>query len=153
MIIAEVVSEDDNLRQLVNDINSASWDKDNEMSEYDAEALSEYLNHQDTVFLTCHEVSDGDRTLLGIASSRLEIRPYGRKRWLYIDEVDVCADQRRRGAARSMMKKLLEIAEKAECEEVWLGTELNNLAAKALYRSLNPDEVAQFVGYTYEITG
>ena len=152
MIIAEVVAKHDNLQQVVNDINSAIWDCDNEMSEYDAEALSEYLNHQGTVFLACHEVIDGDRTLLGIASSRLEIKPYDQKRWLYIDEIDVCADQRCKGAGKTMMKKLLEIAEMAECEEVWLGTEPNNRAANALYRSLNPDDVAQFVGYTYEIT-
>lgn len=151
MVIVSVVAKDDNLRQLVNEINSALWDNDNEMSEYDAEALSEYLNHQDTVFLACHEVVDGDRTLLGIASSRLEIKPYGQKRWLYVDEVDVCADRRCKGAGKAMMKKLLDIAEKAECEEVWLGTEPNNRAANALYRSLDPDDVAQFVGYTYEM--
>lgn len=151
MIIVKTISKDDDVRQLVNEINSAFWDSDNEMSEYDAEALSEYLTHQDTVFLACYEVVDGDSTLLGIASSRLEIKPYGHERWLYVDEVDVCADKRCRGAGKAMMKKLLEIAEKAECEEVWLGTEPNNHAANALYRSLNPDDVAQFVGYTYEM--
>jgi ribosomal protein S18 acetylase RimI-like enzyme len=50
-----------------------------------------------------------------------------------------------------MMKRLLEIAEKADCEEVWLGTEVTNQAANALYRSLNPDDVSQVVGYTYKM--
>jgi ribosomal protein S18 acetylase RimI-like enzyme len=150
MLIVKVVGKDDDLRQLVNEINSALWDEANDMSEYDAESLSEYLDHQGTVFLTCHEVVEGDRTLLGISSSRFEMKPYGRERWLYVDEVDVCADQRRKGAGKAMMKKLIEIAQAAECEEVWLGTEVNNCAANALYRSLNPDDVAQVVGYTYE---
>lgn len=153
MIVVNVITKDDDLQQIVDEINSASWDDANEMSKYGAEALSDYLEHQGTVFVACHDVVEGDRTLLGIASSRFEVKPYGRERWLYVDEVDVCADQRRKGAGRSIMQKLIEIAEEAECEEVWLGAEANNQAANALYRSLNPDEVAQVVGYTYEPTG
>ena len=80
MITVKVVAENDDLNQLVDEINSALWDKDNEMSQYDTESLSAYLNRQDTVFLSCHEVVDGDRTLLGIASSRLELKSYGRER-------------------------------------------------------------------------
>ena len=34
--------------------------------------------------------------------------------------------------------------------EVWLATEVDNDAANALYRSLEPDDVAEVVGYTYE---
>jgi ribosomal protein S18 acetylase RimI-like enzyme len=151
VINVKVIAKDDDLRKLVKEINCAVWDDANEMSEYDAEALAEYLDCQDTIFLACYEVVEGVETLVGIASSRLETKPYGRERWLYVDEVDVCADQRRKGAGKTMMKKFLAIAEAAECEEVWLGTEVDNRAANALYRSLNPDDVAQVVGYTYEM--
>jgi ribosomal protein S18 acetylase RimI-like enzyme len=153
VVIVKIVSKDDDVRCLVAEINSASWDEANEMSEYGADALSEYLGRQDTIFLACHKLADGEQTLLGIASARLEVKPYSRERWLYVDEVDVCADQRRKGAGSAIMKKLFEIAAEAECEEVWLGAEANNQAANALYRSLHPDEVAHVVGYTYEIEG
>lgn len=152
MIIVDVIDAKHDLKRLVAEINSAAWDDANDMGEYEAAALREYVGHQDTIFIACHDVSDGDRTLLGIASARLEIKPYDRSRWLYVDEVDVCADKRRRGAGKAMMQRLLEIAQAAGCTEVWLGTEVTNQAAKALYRSLDPDEVAEFVGYTYELT-
>jgi len=46
---------------------------------------------------------------------------------------------------------LLELADEADCEEVWLGTEVDNVAANALYSSLKPDDVETFIGYTYEM--
>jgi ribosomal protein S18 acetylase RimI-like enzyme len=150
VIVARVVTKDDDLGRLVEEINSASWDEANEMTEFDADALSDYLDRQDTIFVACHEHLDGNRMLLGIASSRLEMKPYGRERWLYVDEVDVCADQRRKGAGRAIMRRLLEIAAAAGCAELWLGTEPDNRAANALYRSLDPDDVDRFVGYTFE---
>ena len=153
MIVVEVIGIGHDLRQLIAEINAASWDDANEMAEYDVVALKNYIDHQGTVFLACHEIANGERTLLGIASSRLEVKPYGGERWLYIDEVDVCANQRRRGAGTAMMKKLFEIAKAADCEEVWLATEATNLAADSLYRSLKPVDVADVVGYTYKLNG
>jgi len=150
MISVEVIKTDDNLEQLVDEINRASWDAANDMVRYDVPSLSAYLRSADTVFVACHEIVEESRTLLGIASARLEIKPYDQERWLYVDEVDVCADQRRKGAGKAIMRKLIELGADAECEEVWLGTEIDNDAANALYRSLNPEEVEQFVGYTFD---
>ena len=45
---------------------------------------------------------------------------------------------------------LIEFAEQSGCEEVWLGTEVENAPANALYQSLDPDDVANVIGYTYE---
>ena len=151
MIIVEAVSQDHDLGRLVDEINAASWDAANDMAEYGVEALREYLGRQDTIFVACHEVTQGQRLLLGIASARVETKPYGRERWLYVDEVDVCADRRRRGAGTAIMRKLLEIAEAARCAEVWLGAEANNQAANALYRALRPDDDRPVVGYTFEL--
>lgn len=148
---ARLVTLEDNLDQLVADINSASWDEANEMINYDVTGLQAYLQSQGTLFLACYEFHDERRTLLGIASARIELKPYGKELWLYVDEVDVCADQRQRGAGKLMMRKLLEIGRNKGCEQMWLGTELNNDAANALYKSLNPDDVEQFIGYTYEL--
>ena len=128
MIIVTRVTSDDNLDQLVREINAASWDDGNEMAEYDAEALSEYLDQEDALFLACHDEVDGHRTLLGVASARVARKPYGRERWLYVDEVDVCADQRRKGAGQAIMRKFIDIAQEAECCELWVGTEATNQA-------------------------
>jgi ribosomal protein S18 acetylase RimI-like enzyme len=151
MIVISRITMEDDLERLVGEINSAAWDEANEISAYDAEDLATYLAHQDTVFVACHDVVDENRVLLGIASARLEIKPYDRARWLYVDEVDVCADQRRRGAGSALMQALIRVADESDCEEVWLGTEADNEAANALYQSLNPDDAAKVIGYTWEI--
>ena len=150
MIDVNVITLSDNLQKIVNEINNASWDEANGMSSYDVESLSTYLERQDTLFVACHDVSSNPPSLLGIASSRIEIKPYGKELWLYVDEVDVCSDQRLKGAGKAIMRKLFEIAREKCCEEVWLGAEAENAAANALYLSLKPKEVAQVVGYTFE---
>ncbi len=149
MIVVSIVRLADDLQQLVEEINRASWDDLNDIAEHDVAALSAYLERQDTLFVACHDVAGAGRTLLGVASARMQVKPYGHERWLYIDEVDVCADQRRRGAGKAIMHKLIELAQEAGCREVWLGTEADNDAANALYRSLDPDDVEEFIGYTY----
>jgi ribosomal protein S18 acetylase RimI-like enzyme len=150
MISVNIITPSDDLRKIVDEINHAAWDSANEMSVYDVESLSTYLGRQDTLFITCHDISSNPPTLLGIASSRIEIKPYGKDLWLYVDEVDVCSDQRRKGAGKAIMQKLIEIAHEKGCEEVWLGTEVENLAANALYLSLKPDEVSQVAGFTFK---
>jgi len=151
MITVEIVTTDDDLDRLVDEINRAQWDDANEMSEYDVAALSAYLACQDTLFVACYDVIGTSRTLCGIASSRLQPRPYGKMRWLYVDEVDVCVDQRQKGAGKAMMRKLIEFAREADCHELWLGTEPENEAANTLYRSLDPGSVERFIGYTYAL--
>ena len=146
MIAVSVITIDDDLQKLVEDINQASRDDANEMSQFDVEGLSAYLESRDTIFVACYDIVDSDRTLLGVASARLEIKPYDKMRWLYVDEVDDCADQRKKGTGKAIMRKLIETSSDAGCEEVWLGTEVDNQAANALYRSLDPDDVAQFLG-------
>lgn len=137
--------------RLVADINAACWDAENDISRYDAAALKAYLEREDTLFVACYDTgADNASTLLGIASGRIEMKPYAMERWLYVDEVDVCADQRRRGAGKALMRKLIDHAEELGCEELWLGTEVDNTAAKALYDSLEPDVVEAFVGFTFE---
>ena len=150
MITVSRLSPDDDLEQLVRDINTARWDEANDMGEYSVSALRAYLGHQHTVFIACHDLVDGDRQFLGMASGRLQPKPYDSEWWLYVDEVDVSADQRCRGAGKALMQAFFEIARAAGCDTTWLGTEVDNHAANALYRSLDPADIEQFVGYTYE---
>ena len=142
-----VVSASDDLAAIVADINKAQWDEANALPEFDEDSLRAYLQRQDTIFLTCY---DSDGVLMGIASSRVEMKAYNQELWLYVDEVDVCADQRQKGAGKAIMESLIDIAEENDCEELWLGTEVDNHPANALYRALDPDDVAEVVGYTWE---
>lgn len=149
MQVNEITSAHD-LPALCREINQSSWDDANEMSEYDPESLRRYLETQDTLFVVCFETIGDTRTLLGIASSRFEIKPYDGELWLYVDELDVCANHRRKGAGKFIMEYLIDLAKTRGCEEVWLGAEADNDAANALYHSLDPDDVSEVVGYTYE---
>ncbi len=151
MIVVERIGVDDDLRELVAEINQAAWDDANDMGEYDAESLRAYLERPDTVFVACHEIDGAGRTLLGCASGRVEMKPYDTERWLYVDEVDIAADQRRKGAGGVIMTKLFDIARRAGCVEVWLGTEVDNVAANGLYGSLEPSERETFVGYAWKL--
>lgn len=151
MVAVKIISLSDNLQEIVNEINNASWDDANEMSLFDVESLSSYLERQDTLFIACHDVSSNPPKLQGIASSRIEIKPYGKELWLYVDEIDVCADHRLKGVGKAIMRKLIEIAREKGCEEIWLGSDVKNSAANALYLSLKPKEITQVVGYTFEI--
>ena len=148
MKVIRITLQDD-LETLVEEINASSWDDANEMPRYDAASLTAYLQRQDTVFVACHD-SEPSAILLGIASCRLEIRPHDQELWLYVDEVDGCADQRQRGVGKRIMTMLIEFADQSGCEEVWLGTEVENAPANALYQFLAPDDVANVIGYTYE---
>jgi ribosomal protein S18 acetylase RimI-like enzyme len=49
-----------------------------------------------------------------------------------------------------MMQTFLKLAKEKHCEEVWLCTERENLAARKLYESLNPNDVGDIIGYTFK---
>lgn len=52
---------------------------------------------------------------------------------LYLDEIGTGDDARRRGVAQSLMDAVFDRADKAGIEEIWLGTEPDNVAARGLY--------------------
>jgi ribosomal protein S18 acetylase RimI-like enzyme len=65
---------------------------------------------------------------------------------LYVDEVGTASTHRRQGIARAMMDELFAWGREFGCEEAWLGTELDNDPANALYRGYAPieDEAIQY---------
>ena len=65
---------------------------------------------------------------------------------LYVDEVGTASTHRRQGIARAMLDELFAWGRELGCEEAWLGTELDNDAANALYRGYRPveDEAIQY---------
>ncbi|MEM1263719.1 MAG: GNAT family N-acetyltransferase [Pseudomonadota bacterium] len=144
-----VVSEHDDLAALVDAINDADWDHANDISDYSVNVLRQYLQLERTLFVVCYEHSDSESHLLGIASGRLQPKPYSNEPWLYVDEVDVCVGHRRRGVGTRIMQEFLAIARSQGCDELWVATEADNVSANAMYRSLSPDEVLSVVGYTF----
>jgi ribosomal protein S18 acetylase RimI-like enzyme len=53
---------------------------------------------------------------------------------LYLDEVGTADAYLRRGIATGMIREMLGWGRELGCEECWLGTEVDNHAARALYR-------------------
>ena len=69
---------------------------------------------------------------------------------LYIDEVGVTPAFQRQGIARKMLDAMFAIGREHDCEEAWVGTEPDNVPARALYESR--DSVAEpFVMYVYRL--
>ncbi|MEP6246882.1 MAG: GNAT family N-acetyltransferase, partial [Marinomonas sp.] len=52
---------------------------------------------------------------------------------LYLDEIGTGEDWRQRGIAKQLMQAVFDRADEAEIEEIWLGTEPDNLPARGLY--------------------
>ena len=150
MEVKEIKASDD-LEKLILDINSASWDESNDIQCYSVSSLIAYLERKDTWFLACYLECDGQNTLLGIASARLEWKPYADRPWLYVDEIDTCCNHRRKGVATELMLTFFNLAKDKDCEVVWLGAESTNLAAQKLYQSLKPQNAELFVGYTFNM--
>ncbi|SMY08432.1 GNAT family N-acetyltransferase [Flavimaricola marinus] len=60
---------------------------------------------------------------------------------MFVNEVGTRDSHLRRGIARAVTERLIEIARARGCKGIWLGTETDNLAALALYRSMKAEEV------------
>ena len=69
---------------------------------------------------------------------------------LYVDEVGTASTHRRQGIARAMLEELFSWGRELGCTEAWLGTELDNEPARALYRRFAPSEDAaiQYFAFT-----
>ncbi len=54
---------------------------------------------------------------------------------LFLDEIGTGDDWRRQGIARSLMQMLFDRADAEGIDEIWLGTEPDNVPARGLYES------------------
>lgn len=148
-ISIDVISTESDLATLADQINSATWTAENEIDdgEYTAQGLEKYLQQSGHIFLSAS--INGE--FAGMAAAAILDKAYANSRWLYVDELDVVANFRRLGVGTAIMHYLLRLARENECTELWLGTEADNSAARALYESLNPSEVEPFVGFNYSL--
>jgi len=66
---------------------------------------------------------------------------------LYIDEVGVAPAFQRQGIARRLLDEMLALGKAMGCEEAWVGTEPDNLAARRLYesRGATPEPFVMYV--------
>lgn len=69
---------------------------------------------------------------------------------LYVDEVGTASTHLRQGVATAMIEEMFRWARELGCTEAWLGTELDNEPANALYRKFEPseDEAIQYYLFT-----
>lgn len=72
---------------------------------------------------------------------------------LYVDEVGVSPAFQRQGIARKMLDAMFAIGREHGCEEAWVGTEPDNVAARALYETRKEPHgpAEEFVMYVYEL--
>ncbi|MHA6689194.1 GNAT family N-acetyltransferase [Devosia sp. A449] len=64
---------------------------------------------------------------------------------LYVDEVGTASSHLRQGIAAAMLAELFVWGRELGCDEAWLGTELDNVAANGLYRRF--DGAAETMAY------
>ena len=147
----KIANLEDDLQALAEQINHSSWDTENDVEDYSSESLETYLKKEDTILIACYLEEAGKKVLAGISSGRIEQKPYNCKKWLYIDEVDTCSNHRRKGAGAAMINAVLKLAKDNGCEEVWLSAESDKHEARKFYESLDPDEIDEVVGYTFEL--
>ncbi len=142
------ITNRDNLARVTEDLNAAVWDKANDIKGYDERYVTEFVASKDNVLLVAYV---GDK-VAGVCLASKNYAPYkDNESWLYIDEVDVSSQFRRQGIGKMMMEKLFEIGRDMGLPEAWVGTESDNEAANHLYKSLNPSEIEDCIGYTYKL--
>ncbi len=86
--------------------------------------------------------------IIGIASAVTMLHP-DKKPMVFINEVGVHDDYLRRGIGKRLAEMLIEAVNPAGDLDVWLATENDNMAARALYRSLNARETQGIVVYDW----
>lgn len=134
--------------QVAKQLNAAAWDKANDIKGYDERYVTEFVASVDNVLLVAYV---GEQ-VAGVSLASKNYAPYkDNESWLYIDEVDVSSEFRRQGIGKMMMEKLFEIGREMGLLEAWVGTEPNNEAANHLYKSLDPSEIEECIGYTYKL--
>ena len=91
-------------------------------------------------------VSDGE--VIGQARGMVHRHP-DQPTELYIDNLGVTPARRREGIAMRLLDELVAWGRSLGCEEAWVGTEVDNEAARALY-ARRGSEAETFVMYAYE---
>jgi aminoglycoside 6'-N-acetyltransferase I len=115
---------------------------DNEIdANWTAEFLADPRHHMAVAVL--------EDQVIGMASGVHYVHP-DKGPELWVNEVGVAPPHRKRGIAKGLIGVLFAHARTLGCTEAWLGTEEDNAAARALYRSLDGEEQTM-VYVTFEL--
>lgn len=113
------------------------------------EFLREYLRAPSSALF----VALVDGQVVGMATGITYGHP-DKPRSLFINEVGVSARHHRRGIGTQLIASLLAWGRSKGCEEAWVATEIDNTAARQLYRSTGGIEEQQpAVVYVYSLAG
>ena len=85
---------------------------------------------------------------IGMASATVLFHP-DKSPTLFINEVGVSEDHRRRGVASELVKRLIRWGEEQGCTSTWLATEDDNHPARALYHACDAREQTGLVMYDW----
>lgn len=113
--------------------------------EVDADQLAAFVadpNHEMVVAISREKA-------VGFASGAILLHP-DKQPVFFVSEVGVERGFRRRGIGQALMLQLINIARNRGCKGIWLATEPDNKAARALYRSLKGRATENIVVYDWD---
>jgi ribosomal protein S18 acetylase RimI-like enzyme len=94
--------------------------------------------------------AQGAERVVGFASGTVLLHP-DKPPAFFVNEVDVVEEFRCRGIATALCEVLMKIARhELECEGIWLATEADNDAARALYSKLGGRQTEGIVVYDWD---
>ncbi len=138
--------DDPDLTKIAAALNAPGWEFDGKPP-FTAESLREFLSDDRRFYLLGYL----DDKVAGAFHGYYYLHPTG-ENYVWLDEVDVNEAYRRRGLAKAMMQEVFRYAEDRGAKEVWLGTEADNVAALALYRSLKPTETENGPTFSWKLS-
>jgi aminoglycoside 6'-N-acetyltransferase I len=119
-----------------------------------SDRLTAYLRQANHLLLLAVETSDRDAEgrplVVGQCAAVLHLHP-DKPTELYVDELGTASSHRRQGIGRKLMQAMFVWGREHGCAESWLGTELDNLPARALYEALSEVESSTATIYQYEL--
>jgi len=143
----------DDLSAICAQMQPGLWGKYNHMTSYKPELLKEFLEAGNILLLAYDgdpSTGSGQAKIAGVVIAHKLLHPAGESS-LYVHELDTHPNYRRRGVATLLMDKCKEIAKEMGLTEVWLGTETDNDAANAFYKTLDPYEIEPSAIYAYKV--
>ena len=87
--------------------------------------------------------------VIGMASGTVLLHP-DKPPAFFVAEVGVDEDMRKLGIGSALVERLLNVARARGCQGIWLATEADNIAARALYRTVGARETGGIVVYDWD---
>ena len=89
------------------------------------------------------------KTIIGFASGSILLHP-DKAPAFFVNEVDVSPAYQRQGVATALCRMLIGVARDRGCQGIWLATEEDNVAARALFGGLDARETGAIVVYDWD---